>query len=111
MAKLSVEDFLEWDLDSWNWVKELTHEEVDAEIAKLPVAPDFNTERPPLLHQKHMFLLGATLRRFLFFADMGTGKTAVVLYILAWLKKMGLPCTTLVWCTEHTEHAKLGGRG
>lgn len=94
ISKYAVEQFLARQLDEWEWIKSLVGNELFAELGALEPPPTFY--RPLREHQYQLFLLGARLEKCLFFADMGTGKTAVVLTILAWLKQAGYLTAGLV---------------
>jgi len=109
IAKGAVDAFLRRQLDSYECLKALTDEELDEELDKLTPAPRF--KYPPFKHQKVMFLLGAYLGHFLFFADMGSGKTAVALALIEWLNKgPALVCVPQLvhiteWENQAAEHA------
>jgi len=109
ISKRAVQQFLARKLDHYDYLKDLPESELDAMLAELDPPPTFAT--PPFRHQKVMFLLGATLRQFLFFADMGLGKTAVALNLIKWLgSKPALVCVPNVvnisnWLPEIARHA------
>ena len=58
-------------------------------VNDLDPAPDFISSKPMWKHQLASFLAGIYLGHFMFFLDMGLGKTRVVLELIAYLKKKG----------------------
>ncbi len=61
--------FLTRELKSFEWVKDLSEEELDARIAELNPRPSF--AKPLFKEQKMMFLLGALESSFIFWAAIG----------------------------------------
>lgn len=112
-----VQWFLKRELDSFDYLKELSEQELDDRLARLKPVPQFHV--PLFRHQKVMFLLGVQYTNFLFFADLGAGKTALTLNIISYLKQSKRATKALVlvpnlvlidsWLTEcaiHTPHLK-----
>lgn len=94
IAKSTVKNFLQRKLKDYDWIKEATNKELDEALASLDPPPIFHTE--PYLHQKAAFYISACLNEFVFLLDLGLGKTKLVLDIIAWRKRAGLPHRTLV---------------
>ena len=74
---LSQEDF------DYNWIKELNRKELLAELEQYDF-PEVKTT--PYDHQLASLLLGLSFDDFMFYLDMGLGKTAVMLYLISYLK-------------------------
>lgn len=90
LARRAVEAYLNRELDDWRWMKELSSSELDHAISELETKPKFSTKTPLWKHQKVLFLLGVYLQQFLFFVDMGGGKSRVILELVRYLKRCGL---------------------
>jgi len=86
--------FLNRELESYNWVKKASTKELEQELKRLHPRPKFITK--PRKHQKACFLLGVNLLKFLFLLDMGLGKTKLILDILKYLITVGEIKTALV---------------
>jgi len=86
--KKAVKDFLSRDLGNHDWLKTIPVEKLDAELKMLKPKPNFDGiklwER-----QKAGLLLALELKRFLYFWDMGGGKTLLSLTLLKYLKQCG----------------------
>jgi SNF2 family DNA or RNA helicase len=80
----AVSTFLERELDDWRWIKEVPQEEL---FKLLPKGFPFLTD--PRLHQVACFLIARKLHRFLFFLDMGAGKSKLLLDCIRYRKHMG----------------------
>lgn len=96
ISKDALDKFLGRSLKSYDWLKDLSEEELDKRIANLPVQLDFKI--PLSKHQKVGFLIGAKKPSFLFFYDAGTGKSCMSLAILRYHKKLGNIQKTLILC-------------
>jgi hypothetical protein len=83
---LAVQKYLKQEVDSHVWMKKLSDAQLDNMLYKLDPRPDFGS-RPLRRHQKVGFLLGVSFPQFFFMWDMGTGKTRVILELLAYFKK------------------------
>lgn len=78
--KKALEQFLARPLQSYNWIKKLSEDELWGEIDSLKVKPKFKTE--PWKHQLACFLIGLSEPYFLFLLDMGAGKSKLMLDLL-----------------------------
>lgn len=81
IKRSAVDAFLRRQLDSFLWMKKLTHEDIDAEFKQYKVKPVFKGEES-WLHQKICFHIGMCRPEFLFLLDMGTGKTRILLNLI-----------------------------
>jgi SNF2 family DNA or RNA helicase len=114
ISKQAVTDFLSRDLGNHDWLKSIPAEKLDAELKMLKPRPDFNGMKP-WDHQKAGLLLALELKRFMYFWDMGGGKTLLSLMLLKYLKQCGkkpkaivfVPYITSVstWVDEVAKHA------
>src|SRR5882672_3062757 len=69
--KQAIKSFLNRKLASFDWMKKLDKEELDAELKRMRADP---AAHKLWLHQKACLLLLWTLKRFMLFVDMGGGK-------------------------------------
>lgn len=83
-APSAVEEFYNRELDDWRWIKEVPREE----LLKC-IDPGFKFKTKPDLHQLACFILGIKLRRFLYFVDMGGGKSMLLLELIRYVKWLG----------------------
>lgn len=74
--KKAVEAYLSKDVNSHSWIKKLSKKEL------LDILPKFNLKTKPYKHQLAGILAGLLNDGFLYFFDMGTGKSKIVLDIL-----------------------------
>lgn len=84
----AIKEFLAAPRDSHVWVKDLSDDKLDRELARI----GFNCARPkkPLdKHQKACLLLGVAHAAFSFWLDMGTGKTRLSLELMRYLMQEG----------------------
>ena len=84
IKRSAVDAFLRRKLDSFLWMKQLTHEDIEAEFKHYKVKPVFKGVES-WLHQKICFHIGMCRPEFLFLLDMGTGKTRILLNIMTQL--------------------------
>jgi len=96
ISKKAVKDFLNRDLDDWSCVKDLSEleiwEELDCELPE-----DFTFKTPPWKHQAASFICGLHNQNFIFFLDMGLGKSLLVIQIMAlYEQKQALKGRTLI---------------
>lgn len=114
LSKLVVKRFLERDLNDFRYLKRLTRSTLIQMLNDLDPVPDFISPKPIWKHQLVSFLAGIYLGHFLFFLDMGLGKTRVILELIAYLKKQGKLTAALIvvlndsaietWVMEVEEH-------
>lgn len=86
IAKSAIKQFLDRDLDDWDWLKVLDKKSVDEKIKEFWPAVKYQTYQP-MSHQYVSILLGLINPGFCFFLDMGTGKTFITLNVLRFLKE------------------------
>lgn len=79
----AVEAFYKRELDDFRWIKECPREEL---LKLVPKGFRFVTE--PYTHQLACFILATKFPRLLFFLDLGTGKSRVLLDIIRYRKMM-----------------------
>ncbi len=114
LNKQAVKEYLAKDVQNYDWLKSLSAEKLDAELKMLRPRPDFNGIQL-WSHQKAGLLLALELKRFMYFWDMGGGKTLLSLALLKYLKQRGekpraivfVPYITSVstWVDEVAKHA------
>lgn len=80
----AVEAFRQRELEDWRWIKEVPR----GELLKL-VPKGFEFITAPRDHQLACFILAKLLQRFLFFLDMGSGKSKLVLDLIRFRKWKG----------------------
>lgn len=85
LPKHIINTFLQKELNNWDWIKELPKSELEKEIKEL--FPTLPIKNPLFQHQLVCFLIGHYNNSFLYFVDMGLGKTAIILAILAYKKQ------------------------
>ena len=94
----AVDNYLSRVLDKHLWVKGLTAQQLDAELAKLNPQPKLN---PRLrVHQRACFLLGVAHPQFCYWLDMGVGKTILALELLQYWIQCGLIKRALIFVTS-----------
>lgn len=96
LNKQAVTKFLSRDLANYDWLKSLTTEKLDAELKMLRPPPQLNGIKL-WNHQKAGLLLALELKRFMFFLDMGAGKTLLSLTLLKYLKQRGEKAKAIVF--------------
>lgn len=80
VAQELVSDYLQRELDDFDWVKQVPR----MTLNKLVGDFKFSTSYRSFLHQLQCFVIGIELPQFLFFQDMGAGKTALMLALFRW---------------------------
>lgn len=116
IKKASIKEFLEQELDDWSGIKKLTKQELLAEIKA--IYPKYKPKKYELYkHQLAMLLLGMITEQFLFFAQMGSGKTLVSIELMKYFKwkqkvnKVLVVCLNVTsidsWCDEFKLHSDL----
>lgn len=76
-----IDTFLDCETKDYTWIKDVSEKELLGEIHK--ANPFFKFKTKPYKHQLASILLGIYNNSFLFFLDMGLGKSRCVLDILA----------------------------
>ena len=94
ISPVAVHEFLNRDLDDWDWLKRLTRAELWDILRTFHPVPQFVTR--PRKHQLVAFILGVMWDQFLFFLDAGTGKTKLLIDILEYRRRLGQDITSLV---------------
>ncbi len=87
ISKSVLQNYLQRERDSFDWVKEVREKDLDEIIDALKPIPDFSTV--PYKHQKACFLIGINNPQFLYFVDLGLGKTKLVLDLSSYYYKCG----------------------
>lgn len=85
MKRGSVEAYLNRHMNSYQWIKKLSQDQLVEELKSFKVKPYFKTE--PWKHQLACFLIGMTEPRFLQLLDMGAGKSKIILDIATQLQR------------------------
>lgn len=85
MKKGAVEEYLNRRMNSYQWIKKLSQDQLAEELKSFKVKPYFKTN--PWKHQLACFLIGMTEPRFLKLLDMGAGKTKIILDIATQLQR------------------------
>jgi len=108
LAQRAVDEFFAQKLEDYDWIKEATREELLDAIQDLG-GYDFSGP-PPFLHQLACFYIGITDPGFLYFLDMGLGKSRIILDIIRFKKQQGTKTKALIlvpnmvnidnWCDE-----------
>ena len=95
ISKHAINQFLRRDLDSYNWIKKESLRSLFRELREeYPVKYKFSIK--PYKHQLACWQIGTSLDNFLFFLDMGAGKTFLSLSIFDYRKILGEVDTLLV---------------
>jgi SNF2 family DNA or RNA helicase len=110
--KQAVNRFLARKLASYEWIKKIKQQELDAELAAM--GADKATSKL-WQHQKQCLILLHELKRFMLFVDMGGGKTLTTLSLMRHCKQQGEPLRAIVfvpfitsvetWVEQVAEHA------
>lgn len=113
LSKQAKENFLAREFEGFDWIKQASDKELDNAIRLLYPKPDFIGT--PWTHQKACFYLGVTLENFLFFCDMGLGKSRITIDILSYWKKANRLKAALIlvpnvvniesWATEFKKYS------
>ena len=87
ISQQAIKDFLNKKFENWSWIKDISKEDLKKSLFEL--YPDYKYKKyEPLKHQISMNILGILNPNFLFFADMGTGKTRVILDLIQYYKSI-----------------------
>lgn len=109
----AVKLFRDKQLNNWSYLKDLSEEELEYIFNKL--GPEWkNLKTKPYKHQLASLLAGLYNRNFLFFLEMGLGKTKLILDILTldknWKKCLVLSpniSTIYTWAEEIDKHTDM----
>ena len=96
IAKSALENFRNRKLKSYDWLKDVSRDELLDAIESLPGKVNFRLR--PFHHQLVAFFLGAKLPNFLFMLDMGLGKTFISLALMEYYKSLEEVDKVLVVC-------------
>lgn len=96
IAKEAIETFLNQEVAGWDFLKKESVKDLWETLTS--DFPDFRYTYKPFKHQIAMMLLGINNPAFLFFADMGGGKTKVLIDLFQYHKKEGNVHNCLVVC-------------
>lgn len=88
IALKSRNDFLARARKDYRKYKDLTAEQLEARMLKLPVKPPIYYALTHL--QRVCFLIGAETQRFCFFNDTGTGKSLLAIALARYFRKLGI---------------------
>ncbi len=114
IKKAAIDEYKRSKQEDHDWIKKISEKDLDEILAtEFDPIPQFHTR--PFKHQKACFILGYFVPQFLFFLDLGTGKTKLVLDLLRYKKQCGEEFEALVcvpnigniggWEDEIKEHA------
>jgi SNF2 family DNA or RNA helicase len=85
ISKQAIDEFMNTQLEDWSWVKEIPEEELLPEVKKF--FPHYEIpDLKPYKHQLASLILAFANKEFLFFLDMGLGKSRIIIEYLTWLK-------------------------
>lgn len=114
LAKSTIRRFRNRKLNSYDFMKRLSRRQLLRMIDELEPKPDFISPFPMWRHQLATFLISLHVKQFLPYLDMGTGKSRIILELIAYLKKCeSLKCAIIVapndtsvenWVMELEEH-------
>lgn len=85
IARGAIDDFLNAKTDDYRWIKNCTKQEL-AEVIEEQI-PWLKLRFEPYTHQLACFYLGATIKKFLFFLDMGLGKGVISIALIDYFFK------------------------
>ena len=95
ISRLAVDEFLNQKLDDWSWVKDVKEADLQSELKEL-LPEGFKFKTKSFNHQLVSLIVGIYNPRFLWFLDMGLGKSKVSLDLLQYYKLKGVINKTLV---------------
>lgn len=94
ISKQAIDNYINREFESFNWIKEVSKTEILEAINSLPTKPKLKVEL--YTHQLASFYIGTCIPNFLFFLDMGTGKTLLTLALIDYWKQLGKVSKALV---------------
>lgn len=80
ISRGAIRAYLDRDLRDYSWLKQASRRQLESSVSELLPPPYFLTK--PMKQQLACFLIGCSCDSFLFFLDMGTGKTKLILDLL-----------------------------
>lgn len=86
LSKTALTRYLERELASYSWIKQVDRESLEQHVTELPAQPKLKAKL--FLHQLAAFYIGACLKQFLYFLDLGTGKTLLSLALVSYWKQL-----------------------
>jgi SNF2 family DNA or RNA helicase len=88
MKKSSVNNFLKRKLKDYRFLKKISPDDIEKEVYDLRQERNkyFKFKIKPYFHQYVSFYIGICLNSFLFYLDMGLGKTKIILDIISFRK-------------------------
>ncbi len=89
LSPRAVKNFLKEPRDSFDFMKKLTRRELVSMVNELDPKPQFVSPYKMWTHQLAAFLIGVHMPQFLFFIDMGGGKTRVILELVRYRRLCG----------------------
>ncbi len=89
IAPSAIKKFLNRQLDDFNFLKGLPSKVVSRELTDAKVEEVIGSATKSMLHQKVCLIAGTAHRRFLFFLDMGTGKSKIALDLIQYHRTGG----------------------
>jgi SNF2 family DNA or RNA helicase len=94
ISKEAVKEFFDKPRDSFDWIKEASREELEVAIKEL--CPTFQYKTQLFTHQLAATYLGLCFDGFLYFLDMGTGKSRISLTVVQIRKQLKKVKRTLI---------------
>jgi len=117
--KINIQEFLDRPRDDHSWIKESDRESLEQALKE--ICPDFKMKSKLFTHQLASVYLGVCFPGYLFFLDMGTGKSLISLAILQIRKQLKQIDSALVvvpnavnvenWLEEVKKHTSLKAVG
>lgn len=87
ISQQAIKEFVNKKYENWDWIKELSKEDLWKYLYKL--YPEYNYKTvEPKKHQIEMIILGILNPKFLFFAEMGLGKSYVLIELIKYYKSI-----------------------
>lgn len=102
LSPRAVKKFKNRELDNWDFMKKLSRRQLMHMIEELDPVPRFVSPDKMWKHQLAAFLIGVHMPHFLFFIDMGGGKTRVILELIAYRKLCGEEKAAIVITVDDT---------
>lgn len=85
ISRLAVDSFLKQKLDDWSWVKDLDRKDLLSEL-ELLLPKGFKFKTKPFKHQLVAMIVGIYNPKFLWFFNMGLGKSKITLDLLQYYR-------------------------